>query len=39
MAADRRVLIANSIYHLTNDAADTVMAGEITVLQDTFDIG
>lgn len=39
MAPDRRVLIANSIYHLTNDAAVTVMAGEITVLQDTFDIG
>ena len=33
MAPDRRILFANSIYHLTNDAAVTVMAGQITVLR------
>src|SRR3989304_8267205 len=33
MAPDGRVLLATSIYHLTNDAAVTVMAGQITVLQ------
>lgn len=33
MAPDRRILLANSVYHLTNDAAVTVMAGQITVLR------
>jgi len=36
---DRRVLLVNSIYHLTNDGAVTVMAGQITVLQATFGFG
>ena len=39
VAADRRVLLANSVYHLTNDAAVTVMAGQITVLKSHFSIG
>src|SRR3989442_8776195 len=39
VAADRRILLANSIYHLTNDAAVTVMAGQITVLKDQFALG
>lgn len=33
MAPDRNVLLANSIYHLANDASVTIMAGQITVLQ------
>jgi len=33
---DRRVLLANSIYHLTNDGAVTVLAGQIAVLQAVF---
>ncbi len=36
MAGDRRVLLANSIYHLTNDGAVTVLAGQIAVLQTAF---
>lgn len=36
MAGDRRVLIANSLYHLTNDGAATVLAGQIVVLQAVF---
>jgi len=36
---DRRVLLANSIYHLTNDGAVTVMAGQITVLRNEFEFG
>lgn len=39
MSGDRRVLFANSIYHLTNDGAVTVIAGQITVLQTTFLFG
>src|SRR3990170_3949774 len=39
MAGDSRVLLANSIYHLTNDGAVMVMAGQITVLQATFGFG
>ena len=39
MAGDRKVLLANSIYHLTNDAAVIVMAGQITVLQDKLQFG
>ena len=38
MAGDRRVLLVNSIYHLTNDGAVTVMAGQITVLRTVFPI-
>jgi MFS family permease len=38
VVSDRRVLLATSVYHLTNDAAVTVMAGEITVLQDKFSL-
>ncbi len=33
VAGDRRALYATSLFHLTNDAAVTVMAGEITLLQ------
>jgi len=36
VAGDRRVLLANSIYHLTNDGAVTVLAGQIAVLQAVF---
>jgi len=36
---DRRVLSANSIYHLTNDGAVTVLAGQITLLQTAFAFG
>ncbi len=36
MAGDRRVLLANSIYHLTNDGAVTILAGQIAVLQAVF---
>ncbi|HEX9341180.1 MAG TPA: MFS transporter [Thermoplasmata archaeon] len=36
MAGDRRILFANSIYHLTNDGAVTVLAGQIAVLQAVF---
>ena len=34
MASDRRVLWATAIYHLTNDASVSVVAGEITVLRE-----
>jgi len=36
VGGDRRVLLANSIYHLTNDGAVTVLAGQIVVLQSVF---
>ena len=36
MGGDRRVLLANSIYHLTNDGAVTMLAGQIVVLQSQF---
>ncbi len=36
MGGDRRVLLANSIYHLTNDGAVTILAGQILVLQSQF---
>ncbi|HYU05602.1 MAG TPA: MFS transporter, partial [Thermoplasmata archaeon] len=36
MPGVRRVLLANSIYHLTNDGAVTVLAGQIAVLQAVF---
>lgn len=39
MADDRRVLFANSLYHLTNDGASTVIAGQITLLQSAFAFG
>ena len=39
MAGARRVLFANSIYHLTNDGAVTVIAGQITILQTQFAFG
>jgi FSR family fosmidomycin resistance protein-like MFS transporter len=39
VAGDRRVLFANSIYHLTNDGAVTVIAGQITILQTAFLFG
>src|SRR5213593_1153618 len=39
VAPDQRILLATSVYHLTNDAAVTVMAGQITVLKDQFALG
>src|SRR3989442_2986843 len=36
VGGDRRVLLANSIYHLTNDGAVTMLAGQIVVLQSQF---
>jgi FSR family fosmidomycin resistance protein-like MFS transporter len=39
VAGDRRVLFANSLYHLTNDGAVTVIAGQITFLQTQFSFG
>lgn len=39
VAGGRRALLANSLYHLTNDGAVTVMAGQITVLQAVFRFG
>jgi len=39
VAGARRVLFANSIYHLTNDGAVTVIAGQITILQTQFAFG
>ena len=39
MVRDRRILVANSLYHLANDGGVTVMAGQITVLQATFAFG
>jgi len=39
MAPDRRLLLANSVYHLTNDAAVTVMAGQITILRTDLQFG
>lgn len=39
MGGDRLILFANSIFHLTNDGAVTVIAGQITVLQSLFAFG
>lgn len=39
MASDRRILLANSIYHLTNDGTVTIVAGQITLLQVAFSFG
>ncbi len=39
VAPDRRILLANSVYHLTNDAAVTVMAGQITILRTDLKFG
>jgi MFS family permease len=39
VAGDRRILLANSIYHLNNDGAGTVIAGQITVLREVFAFG
>jgi FSR family fosmidomycin resistance protein-like MFS transporter len=36
VAGDRRVLLANSLYHLTNDGAVTILAGQIVILQTAF---
>src|SRR2546428_962357 len=33
MPRDRRVLLTNSMYHLTNDGAVAALAGQIIVLQ------
>lgn len=39
MPGDRKVLLANSIYHLTNDGSVTIVAGQITLLQVAFAFG
>src|SRR2546428_5252367 len=36
MPRDRRVLLTNSMYHLTNDGAVAALAGQIIVLQAVF---
>src|SRR5207245_8506803 len=36
VAGERRILLANSIYHLTNDGAVAALAGQIIVLQAVF---
>ncbi len=39
MAGDRRVLLVNSLYHLTNDGGVQVLSGEIAVLAGVFAFG
>ncbi len=39
MAGDRRVLLVNSLYHLTNDGAVQVLSGQIVVLTSVFAFG
>ena len=39
MAGDRRVLLTNSLYHLTNDGAVQVLSGQIAVLTGVFAFG
>ncbi len=39
MAGDRRVLIVNSVYHMTNDGAVQVLAGQIALLTAVFSFG
>ena len=39
MAGDRRILVVNSLYHLTNDGAVQVLSGEIAVLAGVFAFG
>ncbi len=39
MAGDRRVLVVNSVYHMTNDGAVQVLAGQIALLAVVFSFG
>ncbi len=39
MAGDRRVLLVNSFYHLTNDGAVQVLSGQIAILTGVFTFG
>ncbi len=39
MAGDRRVLLVNSVYHLTNDGAVQVLSGQIAILTGVFTFG
>ncbi len=39
MAGDRRVLLVNSLYHLTNDGGVQVLSGEIAILAGVFAFG
>ncbi len=39
MSGDRRVLLVNSLYHLTNDGAVQVLSGQIAVLTGVFTFG
>ena len=39
MAGDRRVLLVNSLYHLTNDGAVQVLSGQIAILTGVFAFG
>ncbi len=39
MAGDRRVLFVNSVYHMTNDGAIQVLAGQIALLAVVFSFG
>ncbi len=39
MAGDRRVLLVNSFYHLTNDGAVQVLSGQIAILTAVFAFG
>lgn len=39
MAGDRRILLVNSVYHLTNDGAVQVLSGQIAILAGVFAFG
>ncbi len=39
VAGDRRVLVVNSVYHLTNDGAVQILSGEIAILAGVFAFG
>lgn len=39
MAGDRRILLVNSVYHMTNDGAVQVLAGQIALLAVVFSFG
>lgn len=39
MAGDRRVLLVNSLYHMTNDGAVQVLSGQIAILTGVFAFG
>ena len=39
MAGDRRVLLVNSLYHMTNDGAVQILSGQIAILTGVFAFG